>query len=247
MPSRFVCFSLALFGSALLLTNIGRAQQAASPTPAVAQTPSTNAAAAAKPVDPSSHAMATAIGLMNANNVDGALAKLTEAIQLNPKNSAAYVLRASVYCQKSLWPQAEADFKTASDLAPGNVVLKFNIVTVKFMQKQYDAARPGYVALEGDPDMGDFASYNVFLCDLAAGHTDLAKKELDAFDTADTNASYYFGNAAWSIAHKNYDDARSWLTSASNIYPPRKSQYYAESLIYLGYLPLPKDPNATTH
>jgi hypothetical protein len=43
---------------------------------------------------------------------------------------------------------------------------------------------PAFVALEKDPDMGDFASYKVFLCDLFGGHEDAASKELDAFNEA---------------------------------------------------------------
>jgi Tfp pilus assembly protein PilF len=209
--------------------------------------PSDTNAPAAK-VDPSTRMVAEAIGLANKNKFSEALDRLNKAIQLNPKNSGAYVLRASLYCQQKKWDLAEADFETAAKLAPHNVVLKFNIIEVKFMQKQYDAARPGYVALESDPDMGDFASYKVFLCDLAGGHMDAAKKDLDAFDKFGGNPSYYFSNAAWSIYHKNYADARSWLQSAIHIYDPRKNSYYAESLIYLGYLPLPGDtPGSATN
>jgi hypothetical protein len=53
------------------------------------------------------------------------------------------------------------------------------------------------------------------------------------------NPSYYFSNAAWDLVHKNLDDARGWLLSASRIYPPEKNQYYAQSLRDLGYLPIP--------
>jgi len=119
-------------------------------------------------------------------------------------------------------------------------VLKFNLVEVHFMQKQYDQARPGFVALERDPDMGDFALYKVFLCDLFGGHMDVAKKELDVFNDTMGNPSYYFANAAWSLAHNHVEDARSWLLSASRIYPPRKNMYYSQSLRDLGYLPLPQ-------
>lgn len=233
MSTRFGFSFWLACGSALLFVQTAQAQLTARP---IESTSSTNAAAS----DPSSLAMATAIGKMNADDVDGAMAKLTEAITLNPKNSAAYVLRASVYCKKKQWPEAEADFKSAAAIDPNNVVLKFNLVEVKFLQKQYDVARPGYVALESDPDMGDFASYKVFLCDLAGGKEAQAQKELDAFNDAGSKASYYFANAAWDIVHKNYDGARDWLASAGRIYAPRKNAYYAEALIYLGYLPLPK-------
>jgi tetratricopeptide (TPR) repeat protein len=243
MPARFRHLSLVLCALALLLCPLGRAQQLA-PTNA----PSSTAAAPAKaanstltsPADASQKMIADAIRRMNANDADGALNALSQAIKLNPNSTGAYVLRASIYCQKKLWPQAEDDFKAAARIAPTNVVLKFQLVDVKFMQKQYDVARPGFVALEKDPDMGDFASYKVFLCDLFGGHEAAAKKELDIFNDVMGNPSYYFSNAAWSLVHKNLENARNWLLSASRIYPPSKNAYYAQSLRDLGYLPIPE-------
>jgi Tfp pilus assembly protein PilF len=216
-----------------LLSPLGRAQQLTT----------TNAANSAltSPAEASQSLVKSAVQKMSGKvpDVDGAINDLSQAIKLNPNSTGAYVLRASLYCQKKQWALAEADFKSAQLLAPGNSVLKFNLVEIKFMQKQYDAARPGFVALENDPDMGDFASYKVFLCDLFGGHEDQAKKELDVFNDVMGNPSYYFSNAAWSLVHKNLDDARSWLLSASRIYPPEKNQYYAQSLRDLGYLPIP--------
>jgi tetratricopeptide (TPR) repeat protein len=232
MPALFrFCLSFAICASAVLLSPLGRAQQPAT----------TNAASSAltSPTEAAKQMIAEAIQRMNANDVDGALNDLTKALKLNPNSTGAYVLRASIYCQKKQWTLAENDFKAAQRIAPTNSVLKFNLVEVKFMQKQYDAARPGFVALESDPDMGDFASYKVFLCDLFGGHEDVAKKELDVFNDAMGNPSYYFSNAAWDLVHKNLDDARSWLLSASRIYPPQKNAYYAQSLRDLGYLPIP--------
>jgi hypothetical protein len=100
--------------------------------------------------------------------------------------------------------------------------------------------------LTNDPDMGDFAQYKVFLCDLFGGHEEQAKKELDVFDAAMGNPSYYFANAAWSLVHKNIEDARGWLVSASRIYPPQKNAYYAQSLRDLGYLPIPAPGDVVT-
>jgi tetratricopeptide (TPR) repeat protein len=238
MPARFHYLTLAAFGFAFL-SSLGYAQETKTNAAPIMGEPT-------GPANAAHQTIAEAVKDMNANNMDGALSKLTEAIQLNPHNPTPYVLRASLYCQKKLWSQAEADFKAAQQLAPTNSVIKVQLIEVKFMQKEYDVARPGYVALEKDPDLGDFASYKVFLCDLAGGHEDVAKKDLDAFDQVDGNPSYYFGNAAWSIVHKNFDDARKWLESASRIYPARKNAYYAESLIYLGYLPLPKSATASS-
>jgi hypothetical protein len=53
------------------------------------------------------------------------------------------------------------------------------------------------------------------------------------------NPSYYFANVAWDLVHKRPDEARTWLLSASRIYPQQKFTYYAQSLHELGYLPIP--------
>jgi Tfp pilus assembly protein PilF len=249
MPPRFRYLSFALCASTLLLSPLGHAQQpAAANTPSSTPAAPTGAASSAltSPAAAAQKAITEAVQKMNANDVDGALNDLNQALKLNPESTGAYVLRASIYCQKKEWALAEIDFQTAARIAPTNSVLKFNLVEVKFMQKQYDLARPGFVALESDPDMGDFASYKVFLCDLFGGHEGAAKEELDAFNNAAENPSYYFSNAAWSLVHKNIDDARSWLVSASNIYPPQKNAYYAQSLRDLGYLPIPSANDKVT-
>lgn len=238
MPKRFALLSLTIYGLSLLLSPTVQAQ--AMPATGSSSTP---APAPVPQVDPSSHAMAVAIGKMNADDINGAMDSLNEAIKANPKNPAAYVLRASIYCQKKLWIQAGDDFASAAALDPKNIVIKFNQVEIKFLQKQFDAARPGFLALEGDPDMGDLAKYKVFLCDLFGGHEDAASRELDDFNKAGEYASYYFSNAAWDLYHKKIEDARGWLISASQIYAPQKNGYYAQSLRDFGYLPLPPPPN----
>lgn len=241
-------FSLLLFVPLLgqAQTPSGAVSPSPAPTTAAPISPQSSTPALTSPAAQAQKKIADAIQSANANNMDVALTDLTEAIALNPNSTGAYVLRASIYTQRKQWPQAEADFNAAARLAPKNVVLKFNLVEIKFMQKQYDVARPGFVALSNDPDMGDFAQYKVFLCDLYGGHTDAAKKELDVFNDAMGNPSYYFSNAAWDLYNKNIDDARSWLVSASHIYPVAKLNMYAQSLRDLGYLPipLPKDGSA---
>jgi Tfp pilus assembly protein PilF len=176
-------------------------------------------------------------------DLDGALTITDQAVKDNPKSFAALTLRGMIYSQKKQWTSAEADFSSALVLDPTNVVVKFNLGEIKFVQKDYDAARARFQPLTADPVMGDFASYKVFLCDLFGGHEDQAKKELDVFNAAESHPSYYFGNAAWDLYHKNIEDARSWLTSAGNIYVPSKNQFYAASLKDLGYLPLPPSSN----
>ncbi|HEV3271895.1 MAG TPA: tetratricopeptide repeat protein [Candidatus Methylacidiphilales bacterium] len=244
MSARFRYLSFAICASTLLLSPPGRGQQ-----PAINEAGSTPAPAASSglttPTNAADKLIAEAVAQMKANNVDAALNDLSQAIKLNPSDTAAYVLRASIYYQKKQFTQSESDFQAAGRLVPNDPLIKFNLLELKFIQKQYDLARPGFVALEKDPQMGDLAAYKVFLCDLLGGRETDAKRELDAFTSAMDNASYEFSNAAWQLVHKNIEGdngARYWLIRASHVYPPEKFNYYAQSLHDLGYLPLPAPP-----
>jgi tetratricopeptide (TPR) repeat protein len=220
-----------------------------------AQTPSANEPAStpvapppgppadATPADPAVPQLKKAYEALTKKDLDGALTTVDQAVKDNPKSFAALTLRGMIYSQKKQWTSSEADFNAALVLDPTNVVVKFNLGEIKFVQKDYDGARARFQPLMADHVMGDFASYKVFLCDLFGNHEDQAKKELDVFNAAESHPSYYFGNAAWALYHKNTEDARSWLTSAGNIYQPSKNQFYAASLKDLGYLPLPAGAN----
>jgi Tfp pilus assembly protein PilF len=238
--------SFAFLFAILVMASLAHAQTQtpAAPSPALrAPGPNLNSATAQ-----ARDKIADAIKDMNANppDQDGALNDLNQAVQLKPDSAFPYLLRGSLFTQKKKFAEAEADFAAAYKLDPNNVVIKFNLSELKFMQKHYDDARTGFFPLQKDPDMGDFAMYKVFLCDLFGGHEDQAKTELDAINQKGDDASYYFSNAAWDLYHKKTEDARSWLISASHIYDMKKFSTYGESLNYLGYLPLPppKDGSA---
>jgi tetratricopeptide (TPR) repeat protein len=215
-----------------------QAQTPAAPAPAA---PATDADT--MPSDPSAPMLKKAYDLVTKQDLDGALTIVDEAVKNNPKSFAALTLRGMIYSQKKQWTSADADFNAALALDPTNVVVKFNLGEIRFVQKDYAGARTRFQALTTDSVMGDFAAYKVFLCDLFGGHEAQAKKELDGWDE-ETGPSYFFGQAAWDLVHKNPEEARSYLTSAQNIFPAGKNQFYAASLHDLGYLPLPPSPSS---
>jgi tetratricopeptide (TPR) repeat protein len=196
------------------------------------------------PNDPAAPMLKQAYDLVNKKDLNGALTIVDEAVKNNPKSFASLTLRGMIYSQKKQWTSSEADFNSALAIHPDNIVVKFELAQIEFEQKNYAAAGARFQALTTDPVMGDFASYNVFLCNLLSGHEDLAKKELSGWDE-ETGPSYFYGKAAWALFHKNPEDARSYLASAITIFPVSKNRFYAASLIDLGYLPLPAPPGAT--
>jgi lipoprotein NlpI len=171
---------------------------------------------------------------------DAALDKVNEVIKLESQNKQAHLLRASIYAEQKQWDKADYDYDVVLVMDPEDASVKFNLAELKFMQKKYDEARPGFAQVQGDKDLGDFATYKVFLCDLFGAHEAVAAKDLEALDQVGGNPSYYFGNAAWDLVHNKTEDAADWLKSAARIYAnsPQKFEKYASSLKRLGYLPL---------
>jgi Flp pilus assembly protein TadD len=264
-----IMYSTTMFRQALLLSlafalaSLGRAQQSTTdqltlgPNGQLTSSSATNAPATSTsainaspagsnpgtpPIDPNNLLLRQAYMLLTEKQPDAALVKVNALILASPKNPAAYALRGTIYAEKKLWDQAEKDYRTVLQFDSKDSQMKFDLAEIQFLQKKYDLARPGFVALQQDPDMQDLAAYKVFLCDLFGGHEDTAAKELDVFNQAGRNASYYFGNVAWSLYHHKTEDARGWLTSAADIYAPKKCLLYATSLFDLGYLPLTSVP-----
>jgi Tfp pilus assembly protein PilF len=252
-----VVYSLAMiaglcrFTLFVLAASLGLHAQTSTPTePAGMPTASAPAAApdasSTMPSDPAAPMLKKAYELLTKKDLDGALHLVDEAVKDNPKSFAALTLRGMIYSQKKDWTSAEADFQAALAIDPTNMVVKFNLGEIKFVQKDYAAARARFLPLTTDPVMGDFASYKVFLCDLFGGQEAQAQKELSAWNE-ETGPSYYYGTAAWDLVHKDTEGARSYLVSASGIFPASKNQFYAASLRDLGYLPLPQAPSSASN
>jgi len=165
-----------------------------------------------------------------------ALEKATSVVQAEPKNVSAYIVRGHIYTEMNQLDQAGDDYRTILQLDPNNFSAKFNLSELKLIQKEYDDARIGFLALESNPDWGDLAAYKVFVCDLFAGHEDVAKSEFDTFDKAKQNASYYYSKATWEFYHNRPLVAQTWIDAAAWMYPPKKVYFYSATLIDFGYL-----------
>lgn len=176
---------------------------------------------------------------------DSALDKINVVLSIAPQNPTAYLLRGTIYGQQKHWDLAELDLRKGLQWDDRNPELRYNLAEVQFKQKKYDQARSGFGALRDDPEIGDLATYKVFLCDLLGSHEDIAASELELFNKTESSPSYYFANASWYLYHQKQEDARGWLASAANIYSPAKFSMYAASLQDLGYLPLRSMPNRT--
>lgn len=193
-------------------------------------------AAAAQEVAPPPREAAPALDAAKLKELDDNLAEVNAILQKDPANVVAYIRRGNVYGNERKWDLARKDYQHALELDGKCVPAAFNLAELEFMQGKYDAARPGFVALQQDIGVGDLSKYNVFLCDLFGGHDAAAAKELDAFNQVGSDASYYYANVAWSYYHKQDDQATDWLQSAHRVFSQDKCGLYEKPLKDLGYI-----------
>jgi Tfp pilus assembly protein PilF len=236
--TKFVLISIAVLAGTTAKADDGLSSllQQSSPPPAPAPE---NQPSSTSPATPSpGTASPQTSSIESDTSASDSLEKLNATIAQNPNDPIAYIRRGNIFGNQKMWGEAQADYEKALAIDPQIVVVRIDLAELRFRQKQYDQARPGFLALTHDPTFGDLASYKVFLCDLFAAHDEAASQELAAFNSAGKNPSYYFGNIAWDIVHHNFDDARGYLKSARYIYHPGVARLYATNLIELGYLPL---------
>lgn len=171
--------------------------------------------------------------------LEAELFRLNDVLKTDPHDAISFGDRGAIYAEQKQWVLAENDFRSALNIDNKMAKAAFDLAEMEFQQKHYDTARPGFAALEKDPNLGDLATYKVFLCDLLGNHEDAAQKELDDLNHGITDASYYYANIAWLIYTHHPLEARQWLDSATYIYDKPKAALYETSLRDLGYLPLP--------
>jgi len=159
-----------------------------------------------------------------------ALTKVDTALQIEPNNVSAYDLRAFLYAKKKLWDMAEQDYKTALKLLPSSAHFKFELAELKFIQHDYDAARPGFIALKNDPQLGDLATFKVFLCDLLSRRDKVASTELATMDKSGTSPAYYYSEATWYMIHGNQEQVKKWLSSGGQLFGSKVADLYMLSL-----------------
>jgi len=173
-------------------------------------------------------------------NLDDALSSVDSALQLDPHNASLYELRGSIYIQKKLWNRAASDYTAALQIDPSSTAFKYKLAEIDFLQKDYAAARPGFIALENDPALGELAKYKVFLCDLFDYRESLARDELDALNkAAEKRQAYYFCNAIWALFHQDRAGATKWITSASQLYSASEVNLYLSIINQLDRLHAP--------
>ena len=103
-------------------------------------------------------------------DLNGALSRCTQAIELNPDNATAYSIRGAIYYRLNNFNGAVADFNKAVELNPGDYRSFYNRGLANVKLKDYRRAEQDFSrALELNPTDED-SRYNRDLCRRAMGY-----------------------------------------------------------------------------
>jgi tetratricopeptide (TPR) repeat protein len=170
---------------------------------------------------PSAPAPPTAESLLEKAASDQADGKLEQAINeasaalaLDPKNAGALELRGSIYIDEKLWERAERDYTTLNTNSR-DPAYQYKLAQIKFLQRQYDDARPLFAEMKDDPRLGDLARYEMLLCDIFGYHETIAAHDLTILDATGQRPSYYYGRGVWCLAHGEPVAANRYAAQAS--------------------------------
>ena len=163
----------------------------------------------------------------------GAIAKYTEAIKLNPKYASAYNNRGVAYADLQNYTQAIADYTKAIELNPKNAEAYNNRGIAYGKMKNYEAAIADFnKAIQLNPKYAKayynrgFAYYNMENYEAAIA---------DYTKAIQLNPKYAeaYNNRGVAYRHmKNYDAAIADFTKAISISPNHWQMYYGRALCY---------------
>ena len=210
--------------------------------PLAAQTPTPSPAPPAGPSPEYIAVYQAAVGEYQQKDYAAALSHTDEAIKMAPDNPVAWNLRGAVFTGQKNWEKAAEMFNKVLQLDPKSLDARFNLIELDFLQKKYPEARKKFQALFDENPKNEFLHYKVYLCWLMEGKKDEAGKMLKSFDFIGDTPSYYFAQAAWYFSENDPEKARSYLASAEQIFPFQQNYFFAQSLIDLGWLQSPPNP-----
>ena len=218
----------------------GIAALSAQTTPAPASTPAATPAVGADAAPDESNdspfviAYRKALIAFKLKTYDQADAAIDEAIQLDPKDARAPILKGRIAAALGKPDEAEALVKQGLALDPASTLGHRALGDIHFHQRRYDAARVAYLDAQRYGDTDPDLNLLVFYCDIGAKELGEAQKIFVTFNSFDEKyPHYYFAKAALARAEGNDPASRKDLQDATVLYGNELFARYAADYFFL--------------
>lgn len=121
-------------------------------------------------------------------DINSAMIKYTEAINLDPSLVAAYVNRGNIKVQKGLLDGARWDYDRAIELAPDHAGASFNLGLLAYLRSDYEAALDAYNRVIQSSPEAEHAYLNRGSVYYATGQLDAAMEDFKKVTEISPNA-----------------------------------------------------------
>lgn len=175
-------------------------------------------------------------------DLDGAWQLLDQVDATAPNQAVTYNLRGEILLEQGKIDESEAALHKAVATDPQLLSARYNLARVAFTRKNYETARKEWEAILGAFSGGkeerkeQLIRYQIYLTLLLEGHEGAAQKAMDDFKMMDGSPALYYAQAAWAFQHGNAQQAKNWVSNASNLYSAELNREFASPFADLGWM-----------
>lgn len=170
------------------------------------------------------------------------LEALGKAEKIFPKSVELLNLKGSCYVEIRHFDKAAAAFKTALEISPDNLSVKFNIAECMFVSRQWQEAHdklqellklmPGNAMM-----MSRLIEFKIFLCKKKLNLDQEAIFLAEKYDYQDDSPYYYYTKAVIAFDKKELVEAEEWMARANRIFrDPQIISVWQDTMMEYGYI-----------
>jgi tetratricopeptide (TPR) repeat protein len=184
---------------------------------------------------------AMAEGHWNYNQLHAALGCLDKWLELQPANIRAHYLRGEVQVALHHFEEAAADYQVCLESDPGSSDIRFKLAKALLRRRNPEQALPHFQVLQEQSPGNVLSSYYIARCQIGLGHTDEAKRLLDALIAAHPGfAGGWRDRGEIAFNAEDYGAAERDLRKAIELLP---GDFQAHYILHLCLIAEGKDPS----
>lgn len=166
----------------------------------------------------------------------GTLKAVDAAEAILPPNPVTLNTRGAVLIEEKKFEEGEAFCRKALAIDPKFYPARFNLCEVPLVQKRYAEARKMFQQLLDENPKDELSQFRILLTWLLEKNDVEARRVLDAIPFPSNTPAYYYGNAAWELAHGNDAEGQKWVMRGNWVFPAELTNNFSQPFVEIGWL-----------
>ena len=189
--------------------------------------------------------MREAMRSFSQRDFETALAFVNKADELLPPTPPSMNVRGAIAIEQKRFDEGRKLCLAALQKDPRYFPARFNLAEIPFVQKNYAEARNIFQRLQQDHPEDELLKFRIYLTYLLENNESAAKQALEELPFLSDTPAYYYARAAWEFAHANPKGGQEWVDRGNWVFPPIKTQNFADVFYDLGWLKRPGTEDAS--